>query len=197
MPEPHTDTNPDPRQPPQRPVAPTPIDPRTIPALAKLIPLPRWCVWRYVWRPGNGTKPGKWTKPPYQITSIAAASDNDATWNSFAAVWAAVQDPKFDGIGFMLKGLPRLAVLDLDNVREPVTGALVPWAETLVRAANSYTEITPSYCGLRVIGLAFDYMSIHRGSTKHPSGQGAYEIYVNATRYITVTGRQLQLPEVS
>jgi hypothetical protein len=177
----------------QRPVAPRPIDPRTIPALAKLIPFNRWCLWRYV----PGTKPGKWTKPPYQITGVLAESDNPATWNDFLTVWQAVQDPKFDGIGFMLKDLPRLAVLDLDDVRDPQTGALVPWAKQTVRDANSYTEITPSYCGLRVIGLVSDSsLSIHKGNTKHPSGEGAYEVYVNTVRYITVTGQQLRLPEV-
>jgi hypothetical protein len=134
---------------------------------------------------------GKWTKPPYQTTDVLAENDNEATWNRLTAVWQAVQDPKFDGIGFMLKDLKKLAVLDLDDVRDPMTGALVPWAEQTVKDANSYTEITSSYCGLRIIGLAPADWSIHQGSTKHPSGEGEVHVGTDTGRYITITGHQL------
>jgi hypothetical protein len=167
-----------------RPTAPKPLDPRTISALAPLVPLKRWCGWNYVW------KDGKWTKPPAQATT-----NNPATWHAFDDIWKLMLQDTFDGIGYMLLKL-RSAVFDLDDVRDPQTGALEGWADKLVKDADTYTEITVSGCGLRIIGyVPADYPSVHT-KKPHPSGVGSYEVYANLgtghARYITVSGHQLE-----
>ena len=53
-----------------------------------------------------------------------------------------------------------------------------------------HTEITPSQCGLRILGTTRGIESLHRKKA-HPDGQGSFELYVNAGRYITVSGHLL------
>jgi len=83
----------------------------------------------------------------------------------------------FDGVAF-----------DLDDCREPETGQLDPWAQGLVDRANSYTEVTPSGNGLRIIGRG-NVHELHASLTR-PDG-GHVEVYSQANRYITVTGDRL------
>jgi hypothetical protein len=89
-------------------------------------------------------------------------------------------------------GLPQetLVAMDLDDVRDPDNGALLGWAAEAVATANSYTEITPSGSGLRILGTAHDLPDIHC-KTEHPGG-GSFELYVGGPlRFITVTGHRL------
>jgi primase-polymerase (primpol)-like protein len=181
---------------PPRPVAPRPIDPRTIPALVPLTRHRRWVAWGYTWTP-KGEHGGKWDKPPRQKTFALAHNDNPKTWCALDEIWPIVEgDKRFDGIGLELLGL-KLAVLDLDDVRDRSTGALASWAWELVRLAwdaGAYVEITPSQCGVRIIGTSHGSATIHTKKS-HPSGVGSFEIYMNLTaghaRYITVTGHQI------
>jgi hypothetical protein len=174
---------------PPRPQPPPPVDPRTTPLAPFTHPTcVQWCGWRYDWRDG------RWTKPPRQITGQLARNDDSRTWASFPDIWPAVERGRqFDGIGLMLLRL-RLAVLDLDGVRNPRSGAIVAWAcELLDRLGGPYAEITPSQHGLRIIGVAPASAPVHIGRTAHPSGIGAFEVYFNVStgRYITVSGHQL------
>jgi hypothetical protein len=172
-----------------RPEPPPPIDPRTTPLAPFTHPdCIRWCGWRYDWREG------RWTKPPRQLTGQLARNDDPRTWSRFVDIWPAVERRRqFDGIGLMLLGL-RLAVLDLDGIRDSRTGRIVAWVlELLDRLGQPYTEITPSQCGLRVVGVAPSSAPVHIGRTAHSSGCGAFEVYFNVStgRYITVTGHRL------
>src|SRR5262249_41583909 len=122
------------------------------------------------------------TKVPYQPNGKKAANDKPATWSSYKDV-IAVAD-KFDGIGFCLLGTD-VAAFDIDKCR---SSALHPWASDLVAKCGSYTEITPSGTGLRVIGYGTG-PEVHR---KQPVLDGvSLETYRKATRYITITGNQL------
>jgi hypothetical protein len=133
----------------------------------------------------------KWTKPP-RTPSGQYASNNDATsWASCAAIWQGVTGGRFDGIGLELMGLPQetLVAIDLDDVRDPTSGALLGWAAAVVAGANSYTEITPSACGLRILGTAHGLPDIHC-KIEHPDG-GSFELYVGGpVRFITVTAHR-------
>jgi len=86
-----------------------------------------------------------------------------------------------------------LTALDLDNVRDPITGNLVPWARELVLACGSYCEVTPSGKGIRILCLASIKATQSKGD--HPSGDGAFEIYADCNRYITVSGFQMGLTD--
>lgn len=168
-----------------KPTPPPPVDPRTLPALALWTDqrYVRWVGWRYEWR----EKPdgsGKWTKVPKMLGGGNASNDDSATWSTFEAIWA--RRSKFDGIGFMLLGLPGIAAIDLDKVLDPQSGEPLPWAHDVVAECASYCETTPSGVGLRIIGST-TIARLHRNGS-HPAG-GSFELYVDCERYITVTGR--------
>jgi hypothetical protein len=114
------------------------------PVLAPLVAKPNWVLWKLI------LKNGKWDKPPYQPSGRLASSRNPATWNTYDIVIAAYKRSGFDGIGFVING--EIAAFDIDNCRSLETGLLHDWASRLVAQADSYTEITPSGTGLRIIG---------------------------------------------
>src|SRR5262249_29951940 len=94
---------------------------------------------------------------------------------------------KFDGIGFCLLGT-EIAAFDIDDCR---TSAIYPWANDFVAKVGSYTEVTVSGTGLRIIGYGV-------GSEEHRKQQVtdgvSLETYRRATRYIVITGNPL-LPD--
>src|SRR5262244_2964960 len=117
-------------------------------ALAPLLTLPHWVLWR--WELVKTKKEEeKWTKVPYQPNGTKAKSNDPKTWSSYSDVIGTVE--KFDGIGFCLFN-SEFAAFDVDDCRDPTTGNLDPWALDFVARAASYTEITVSGTGLRIIG---------------------------------------------
>jgi primase-polymerase (primpol)-like protein len=137
----------------------------------------RAVVWRYEQR-------GKhMTKPPYQARKpeVPASVTNPRTWAPFAEALAVVRAGRAAGIGIVLVGDGR-CVVDLDHVRDPVTGALTPEAAAIVQQVNSYTEVSPSGTGLRIIAWG----TLPLGG-RH---KGHVEVY-DCGRYFTVTGAHL------
>jgi hypothetical protein len=146
---------------------------------------PRWVVWRWVDAPN-----GRRTKPPFRADdpSAHAKSNDPATWASYEAAVQACEQGLADGKGFALMN-SGLAALDLDNCRDPDSGALAPWAQQLVERSGSYAEITPSKRGIRIIGKAGGD-KLHRKLVA-PDG-ASLEIYRGAVeRYITISGDTL------
>jgi P4 family phage/plasmid primase-like protien len=145
--------------------------------------LRHWVVWKW-----EKNEQGKWTKPPFIATSLNKAKNNDrTTWRNYEQACTAVENDEADGIGFNLLGT-NVAAFDIDNCRDPETGELHPYAIDLVRRANSYTEITPSGTGLRIIGTASDRY-LHRKLT---GPQVSVEFYRNCERYITISNAPLE-----
>jgi len=148
------------------------------PALAPLIERPHWVLWR--WEIAKD----KWTKVPYQPNGSKARNNDAKTWNDYDTVMRAVSN--FDGIGFCLGD--DIAAFDIDHCRDPNTGAIDPWASDLVEKVASYTEITVSGTGLRIIGHGVG-PRLHR---KQPVNNGVtLEAYRRAERYIVITGNPL------
>src|SRR5262245_22099142 len=145
-------------------------------ALAPLVALPHWVLWRF-------ERKGKdWTKVPYQPSGKRAKNNDPATWSSYDDVIAHVA--KFDGIGFCLLN-SGLAAFDIDDCR---TSAIHPWANDFVAKVGNYTEVTVSGTGLRIIGYGTG-PEVHR---KQPVIDGvSLETYRKATRYIVITGKPL------
>lgn len=152
-------------------------------ALAPLVALDHWVVWRWA------RVKDKWTKIPYRPSAPKRpAKNNDpSTWSSYATAIAAFDAGKCDGIGFCILGSD-FTMFDLDDCRDPATGALAPWAQQLVNRAGSYAEVTISGSGLRVIGTGTG-PKLHRKQTV--VGGGSVETYRNAERYVVVTGNAL------
>jgi hypothetical protein len=160
----------------------------------------RWVVWRYVQkydRKGNLRDPNKkssWDKPPLTADGRAAHTDDDNDLCDYATAAAALfasaqtQNP-LRGAGFAPRPDDGFLFLDLDDCRDKDTGAIAPWAQEVIADCNSYTEISPSLTGIRIIGLADGWAG---KSTKTPysfTANGAPakgEIYLGSN-YVTIT----------
>jgi Family of unknown function (DUF5906) len=172
----------------ERPVA-LQVALRNLPeALAPLKKMPNWVCWRWEWRPDKDG--GYWTKPPLQPKNPRQrAKNNDpTTWGTYEQAIAAFETGKCDGIGFNLLG-SNIPAFDIDKCRDKVTGAIAPEAMEIVDRATSYTEITPSGTGLRVIGTGSG-VELQR-KQKLPGSTVEIESYRNTARYITITGNPL------
>jgi putative DNA primase/helicase len=105
--------------------------------------LPNWIRWKL--EIGSNSKP---TKIPYQVNGRKASSTDPSTWTDYqTSVTGAIVNHK-QGIGFAVNG--GIVGFDLDGCRDPKTGEIAPWAEQIIDALDSYTEITPSQTGVRV-----------------------------------------------
>jgi len=140
----------------------------------------QWVVWR--WEKRNG----KLTKPPYQPNGSRAKSNDPKTWGSFEAVIAAFESGQFNGVGFVLTADDPYAMADLDHCLDS-EGKLEVWAGEIVDHLRSYTEITPSGEGLRVIVKAI----LPQGGRKRGMGTGGGVELYDRVRYMTMTGNHL------
>ena len=148
----------------------------------------RWVGWRWQLKPNGG-----WDKPLYCVNfpDFHASTQKPNTWAYLDAAERALAGGQLDGIGYVLRDDTQHVYLDLDDCRDPETGELAEWASELVEACNSYTEITPSGRGIRIIGThgGFLHAPIHT-PYKLPGG-GKGEVFFRAARYVTVTGIHL------
>jgi hypothetical protein len=155
-------------------------------ALAPLIACRQWAIWRLTWR-GR-----RWTKPPFQVCNPQqyASSADAATWSNFNSAVAAKLAGYADGVTYMLTPADSFAAVDIDHVRDPITGSIEPWAQRLLdQASRSYAEISPSGTGLRIWGTRSSGEPLHR---KFALENGmALELFRRTRKPLTVTGLQL------
>ena len=137
----------------------------------------QWVLWR------RELRDGKETKIPYRADGKGMASTTDAaTWASFVDVTHAYAAGGYDGIGFVFTSNDPFTGIDIDHCRDPQTGTIGTWAQTIIDSLNSYSEITPSDTGVHIIVKG-----------KLPPGgnrKGNIEMY-DARRYFTITGNHL------
>src|SRR3982751_2755687 len=104
----------------------------------------QWCVWKL-----EPDKDGKLTKVPYNArTGRAGSSTNRKTWATFDEAIQTYERNGYAGIGFYFGN--GFAGIDLDACRNPITGEIEQWALDIVRAGESYTEVSPSGTGLHI-----------------------------------------------
>ena len=152
--------------------------PDAIPAELKLIIA--WVGWRY-----ELSKDNNWTKPPYQINGQTRASTtNPRTWGTFSEALKRYNDGGVDCIGIVLTKELGIVGIDLDHCRDG--GTIAPWALQIITEVHSYTEVSPSGTGIRILVKA----------TLPPGGRkkGNIEMYETG-RYLTVTGHHLTYTE--
>ena len=112
-----------------------------VPAFLKSIP--NWVRWRL--ETGDN---GKLTKVPYRIDGRKAASTRAEDWTEYRTAVFGSKIDQTQGVGFVVNG--GIVGFDLDGCRDPKTERVAPWAERIVDALDSYTEVTPSQTGVRV-----------------------------------------------
>jgi len=136
----------------------------------------------------NGSKP--FTKIPMAVMGGKASTTDPKTWAPFESVRRnfeakCAQDGKgaLDGVGLVLRG--DLVGLDLDHCRDRKTGQIESWAAEIVKTINSYSEVSPSRTGLRII-----CRGAVPGSRRR---KGPVEMYDESSpRYLTITGAHLE-----
>ncbi len=151
-----------------------------LPAVRELQERPQWVAWRYKEvTDSDGTK--KATKPPVNPKIGGGASHSDPnTWGTYAQARVFAMSRKMAGVGFVLTEDDGYTGIDLDKVRDPATGALDPWAAEIVAMAETYTEVSPSGAGLRLIARGKIPATV-KCDPAH------VEIY-RSQRYLTITG---------
>ncbi|MCI0464601.1 MAG: DUF3987 domain-containing protein [Gemmataceae bacterium] len=161
--------------------------PENLPADLKR--LPQWVGWLYLGEADPETGEVDWNKPPLNVaTGHRASTTNPATWTDWHTALTAYQGGRFDGLGFVLHRdshdtTPGLVAIDLDKCRDPETGQIEEWARNVIGTLRSYTELSPSGRGLRIL--------LRGKLPPHGRKRGRFEVYETA-RYVTVTGQHLQ-----
>ena len=137
----------------------------------------QWVCWRAALRDE------KWTKVPYRRNGQKADVTDETTWTTFARVLKAYIEDRYDGIGFVLTKDDPYTFIDLDKCVSIDGDRIEPWAVEYFATLGSYTEVSPSGMGLRIVVKA-----------KLPEGrrrEGSVEMYDNI-RFCTFTGVMLE-----
>ena len=146
-----------------------------------LLAYPQWVCWRYVSR-GQGKKPDKRPVNPHNLHNAGVRWAN--TWTTFAHAYTTYlmyEGRGLHGIGFVLTPDDPFVGVDIDNCVE--AGELEPSALDIVRHFASYTEVSPSQHGLRIL-IACPAFS---ENARTP----ALEIYSHS-RFLTLTGHHVE-----
>ena len=77
--------------------------------------------------------------------------------------------------------------IDLDNCRNPTTGELSSTAKLIVSTVNSYTEVSPSGTGVKILCRA-----PIPGPRNKNQGEGIELYHQKSPRYFTITGHHLE-----
>lgn len=151
--------------------------PQNIPSELKAIP--QWVCWRYQRVGGRITKVPKCPHNPTQNANVRSPQ----TWGTFDAARDAVRRKLAHGVGLVLTRQLCLVAWDFDLcIDQSINQSIDPRILHVVQLLNSYTEITPSKRGLRVLC----YGVLPNGKRR----RGHVEVYSDG-RYVTITGCRL------
>lgn len=146
----------------------------------ELYAYPQWVCWRYVER-GPDKKPDKRPLNPRTLHNAGVHWTN--TWSTFDHVYAtylAHVDDGVNGIGFVLTPDDPFVAIDLDNcVQED---GIEPQAIQVMQELASYSEVSPSGAGLRILVACAGFAE----NVRRPK----IEVYSHS-RFVTLTGQRL------
>jgi putative DNA primase/helicase len=149
----------------------------------------RWFTWKYVPDPKKPEKPKKipfCTQRSPDGRVPPARSNDPATWSSFDDAVKAWQRHRHSGIGYVLG--PGEVGIDFDGCRDVETGAIADWAQAWIDRLASYSEVSPSGAGVKVIVWATIAAAMKCALGEHIG----VEIYDSARgRYFAMTGQRL------
>ncbi|MGZ4373028.1 MAG: phage NrS-1 polymerase family protein, partial [Gaiellaceae bacterium] len=148
------------------------------PIPAELRARDQWVCWKYE------TRDGKPTKVPFTSFGAMASSTDPATWFDFETCSSSANG--FDGAGYFFSADDPFTGIDFDSCLED--GKLHPEVAALVATLDSYTEISPSGTGVKVIVRATK--NVERCRTGKTEWGGVFEVY-DRERYFTITGNAL------
>ena len=117
----------------------------------KLADLEQWICWQETERDGKSTKVP--IKPYHTNGTPNASATEPGNWRDLESALAFHESDRVrtDGIGFVFAPSTPIVGVDLDGCRDPTTGELESWARDIVDRLDSYTEVSPSGCGVHVL----------------------------------------------
>lgn len=143
--------------------------------------LRQWLLWRFEEYAGD-KKP---RKVPYYLNGRKRQgkqgdeADREALATHEAAV-AALAAGRWDGVGFAFLPGDGLVGIDIDGAIDAETGEVTQRCAEIIAASASYTELSPSGCGVHIIAL---------GSTKSfKDNRIGVEVFCGS-QFFTCTGR--------
>ncbi len=149
--------------------------------------LRRWVLWKYVIR---GQKP---EKLPFRAFNAMASVSDETTWTTLES--ASENLDGFDGLGFVFDEQDGLCGIDFDGCRDAETGKVEQWAREWIVKLNSYSEVSPSGTGMKVVvqakspfpaGRKIEVIADAVAGDKKPG----IEVY-DRRRYFCITGQKL------
>ena len=140
--------------------------------------LRRWAPWKAIWNEERG----KWDKVPYRPEGYGLSSMQPERWVSFDEAVRAFDTGggKYSGVGLVLTGMTDVVGIDLD--RCITDGQIAPWAQGIIDSVDSYTELSPSGTGLRILARG----AIPEDVQDNTMGIEVYNGHKG--RFLTVTG---------
>lgn len=141
----------------------------------------RWVPWITQWLPKARGGAGKWDKRP----GLGKSTAKPDTWLTFADALAECKahPDLYAGIGYCTTEQTLFVGIDLD--RCITDGVIASWAQEVVDQLISYTEISPSGTGLRIMVAGH----VPNDWNNHDVG---IEVYGgNTARFLTITGTHL------
>ena len=147
-----------------------------------------WLVWK------SEERNGRFTKVPYAAGPRTKARTNDpGTWRLYDAAQFVFENyaGEYDGVGIVIKG--EIVGIDIDHCRNPETGELAPLAVEIVKLLDSYTEVSPSGTGVKILCQGQVPGSRHRngdiGTNPWSQEKIGLEVYdKDSPRFFTITG---------
>jgi putative DNA primase/helicase len=130
--------------------------------------------------------------PINAATGGLAMANNPGTWTTYEQACRAVERFDVTGVGFVFAPEGPYTGIDLDDCRHPETGEIAPWARRILDEFASYTEVSPSGRGVKLIVRAT--LPGGKGRRKKLES-GEIEMY-SRDRYFTITGQRVPgMPE--
>lgn len=145
----------------------------------------RWAPWKAVW----SEKRQKYDKIPHLglAPHYGISTAKPERWGTFDQALKAYDDNPgvFAGLGYVMTNPHGVIAIDLDKCVQDNT--IADWAQEIVARADSYTELSPSGRGLRIMAQG----EIPNDWTNHDIG---IEVYAgHQPRFLTITGQKLKV----
>jgi primase-polymerase (primpol)-like protein len=142
-----------------------------------LVERDQWIAWTTEMRDGKETK-----VPINPETEEYAKSNESKTWTDFDTADETARSSDDYGLGFVFTHDDPFVGVDLDDVRDPKTGAVDEDARFIIEQINSYTELSPSDTGYHIIAKG----SLPPGRKRH----GGVEMYEHG-RFFTMSANHV------
>ncbi len=138
-----------------------------------------WAVWKH----GARNEAGRYKKPPRTPSTGQYAQPNrPETFESYSTAYLAYETGDWAGVGVLLTAGDPYAVLDPDDCRDSETGELTAFAQDLIARFNSYTEVSPSGTGIRIVMKG----TLPGSTTPYPGVQAWDRVH-----FVTLTGQHI------